>query len=106
MTPNEEIAWAAGLFEGEGCITGSAAVQIKLRSTDEDVIRRFHEVVELGQVREENYFRENYDYKQQWEWYTNKKSSVITVLEKLLPYLCERRAAKALDALERTRARG
>lgn len=45
-----ELAWAAGLFEGEGCITRSAArghkyPALKLNMTDEDSVRRFHSAV-------------------------------------------------------------
>ena len=43
---SEDIAWATGLFEGEGCITasgGTAAArtpELHLDMTDEDVVRR------------------------------------------------------------------
>jgi hypothetical protein len=36
-TREEEIAWAAGLFEGEGCTTKSGGVLVaRLNSTDEE----------------------------------------------------------------------
>jgi hypothetical protein len=51
----EEIAWAAGLFEGEGAIShierrGSLDLQVALVMTDEDVVRRFDEIVDRGKV--------------------------------------------------------
>jgi hypothetical protein len=52
----EEIAWAAGLFEGEGTISHvwrrreSPDLQIALKMTDEDVVRRFDEIVDRGKV--------------------------------------------------------
>ena len=50
-TPAEEIAWAAGLFEGEGCMTVSGGRPfMRLNSTDEDTPRRFWEVVAAGKV--------------------------------------------------------
>jgi hypothetical protein len=49
----EEVAWAAGLFEGEGCWswnarTGSPGASMK--STDEDVLRKFVRIVGVGGV--------------------------------------------------------
>lgn len=50
-TPGEEIAWAAGLFEGEGCMTRSGSQKVmRLVSTDEDTVRRFWEIVAVGKV--------------------------------------------------------
>jgi hypothetical protein len=50
--PLDWIAWAAGLFEGEGSIhfpTGArVAVRMELTMTDEDVVRRFHKAVKCG----------------------------------------------------------
>jgi len=52
----EEIAWAAGLFEGEGSITHigrrgqSFELQVAINMTDGDVIRRFDEIVDRGKV--------------------------------------------------------
>lgn len=48
---DEEIAWAAGLFEGEGTITQSSGiVNLRVTSTDGDVLDRFAEVVGAGKV--------------------------------------------------------
>jgi hypothetical protein len=47
----EEIAWAAGLFEGEGCITEvDKRFVAALKNTDEWVVRRFHDIVERGRA--------------------------------------------------------
>jgi hypothetical protein len=51
----EEIAWAAGLFEGEGSITrfgrsGKFDLRVSLNMTDEDVVRRFDAIVDRGKV--------------------------------------------------------
>lgn len=59
---NYEVAWAAGLFEGEGCFSmqrrsgkGRGSVRhvlltATLSTTDEDVIRRFAAAVGMGNV--------------------------------------------------------
>ena len=54
MTPTEaEIAWAAGIFEGEGTFSAKkaygkvyphAAVEMK----DQDIVRRSHKIVRVG----------------------------------------------------------
>ena len=47
----EEIAWAAGLFEGEGSIYPSGSgVRLALKMTDEEPIRRFAKIVKRGSV--------------------------------------------------------
>jgi hypothetical protein len=45
-TRNEEIAWAAGFFEGEGTITEcDRSLHVRLVNTDEHVTERFAEIV-------------------------------------------------------------
>ena len=47
-SPTEvDIAWAAGLFEGEGCVHlyRGRYVHLSLEMTDEDVVRRFAKIV-------------------------------------------------------------
>ena len=51
MPTADDIAWATGLFEGEGCMTVSArSPRLQLNMTDEDTVRRFQEIVETGAV--------------------------------------------------------
>jgi hypothetical protein len=46
-----EIAWAAGLFEGEGTITSSRGRLVaRLNNTDEEVVRHFAMIIGLGEV--------------------------------------------------------
>jgi hypothetical protein len=50
-TFREEVAWAAGLFEGEGCLTITSGQPVmRLNSTDEDAPQRFYEIVGAGKV--------------------------------------------------------
>jgi hypothetical protein len=50
VTRNVEIAWAAGLFEGEGCVTEiNRRFALAVKNTDEEVIR-FDEIVGLGRM--------------------------------------------------------
>ena len=63
MIDTRELAWAAGLFEGEGHasvihrktdaphnLAGSRHIVVKLNMTDEDSLRRFHAAVGFGRV--------------------------------------------------------
>ena len=44
-----EIAWAAGLFEGEGTITQSGGrLYVRLKMTDESIVLRFAEIARFG----------------------------------------------------------
>lgn len=54
---SEQIAWAAGLFEGEGTWNayqvkprGKIQMQARVGMTDRDVVERFAEVIGFGKV--------------------------------------------------------
>ena len=63
MTKNEELAWAAGIFDGEGCVTASyggkngrrhtrASLVVSIgQSGDTEILDKFCEIVGLGKVR-------------------------------------------------------
>lgn len=56
--PDIEVAWAAGLFEGEGCFVHLkpqpkdrfARFGMSLQMCDEDIVRRFAEIAGFGSV--------------------------------------------------------
>ena len=51
VTRAEEIAWAAGIFEGEGCITESnGRLVTRISNTDGSVLERFRDIVDAGTV--------------------------------------------------------
>lgn len=98
MQEKEMIAWAAGLFEGEGCIRStqnhsiSNYPRLHLSTTDEDVIRRFRDVIAYGKVSGP-YYRENY--KPIFYWSTSGRNAHAAIV-KIFPYLLSRRKAKAI----------
>jgi hypothetical protein len=48
---NPEIAWAAGLFEGEGSITHVyGRTQLRIHMTDFEVLERFLEIIGAGRI--------------------------------------------------------
>lgn len=72
-------------------------VRLVMESTDEDVIRKFHDIVGTGQVR----FlpRRKPHFKDSWSWGVFNKAGVALVLALIYPYLGTRRAAKADELL-------
>lgn len=116
MATNEQIAWAAGIFEGEGCISlmqsrsrGSNRtrpwVRLSVQMTDRDVIEHLYEVVAVGGVS--LHHRANRPkYKDCWAWQASARDDVIELLTLFLPWLGNRRTAKANEALELLRATG
>lgn len=104
MTSEAEIAWAAGLFEGEGSAfvgSGQRQAVVTVQMTDEDVVRRFSQIMDCGHVR--SYVKAG-KRKDVWHWTAGKAEDVIAVLELLMPYLGERRRAKALIVIDAARA--
>jgi hypothetical protein len=99
-----ERAWAAGLFEGEGCFTirrsgGHEQACAYVSMTDEDVVLRFADFMEVGHVRAEDWFVKNQRGKRQWRWEATAKDDVRYAIDVLFPLLGERRELRALDLL-------
>lgn len=102
MAVPTEIAWAAGLFEGEGCIShfrraGGEDLQIALVMTDEDVVLRFHEIVNRGKVYGPYHPPSHGDQRKQfWRW-AALGDAAHDVLDLLGPWLMSRRALQACE---------
>ena len=92
------IPWAAGLFEGEGCIhqRTDGYYMLQLRMTDYDVVQAFRDVFGVGNIVTE----EHADRKDAYRWTMGKRSEVRRILDLMLPYFGNRRAHKALDCLD------
>lgn len=98
----EELAWAAGLFEGEGCFAISGDhPHAYLGMTDQDRVEAFHTVMELGRV----YARAPTPrYKQVWGWSAQRFEAVQAVLAMLWPWLGPRRRHQGVRTLQRFRS--
>jgi hypothetical protein len=97
-----EIIWASGLFEGEGCITMSQGkhIRLQLNSTDEDVVRRFHKAVNVGMV--EGPMRAHTwptKWKSQWRWRCSNFEHCQAVVALLWNGLGRRRRHRAKELL-------
>jgi hypothetical protein len=97
-----DIVWAAGLFEGEGCISTPARNNLKQRMvyigmTDKDVMERFVSVVGYGNLNGPKWAKNST--KPLWQWSVEKRSEVLRILKMFLPHLGIRRAEKAIEAI-------
>ena len=93
-----DTAWMAGLFEGEGCIYKDPrcnSYKLSLNLTDLDVLQRLQTVAGCGNIRPKKS-----PHKPAWDWRIYKRAEVIRLLSAVLPYLGNRRAYKALNALD------
>lgn len=104
----EEIAWAAGLFEGEGCISiskpksGSKFNQnriVQLSMTDKDVVDKFHNLIGFGLRYEFDPSKRNPTWKIRYDWKVYKAEHVQAFLAAIWCFLCERRKKKATEAI-------
>lgn len=109
MSLEARIAWAAGLFEGEGTIslrgnrsrrTGriekNVSIYMALAMTDEDVVRKFHEVIfKIGSVTGPYTSKQktvgSCGRKAVWRWSVTNTQNCVTVYELLRPWLGSRR---------------
>ena len=97
-----DIVWAAGLFEGEGCIsTPSRNNCIKrvlyIGMTDKDVMERFVSVVGYGNLNGPQWKQGGT--KPVWQWSIERRPEVLRILKMFLPHLGKRRAEKAIEAI-------
>jgi hypothetical protein len=97
---NAKFMWAVGLFEGEGSMSNYAgrrrALRLQLHITDEDVLRRFAEAVDVGSISGPYLHAGNR--KPYWCWHVGYEGAE-TLLERMLPHLGERRTAQAVTKL-------
>jgi hypothetical protein len=98
------MAWAAGLFEGEGSFScASSRVMSRLSSTDEDVVRKFREVVRVGRVYGPA-MHGHLGTKPLWTWQVTAFEDVQAIVAMFWRWLGQRRRKKALETLEMGRA--
>lgn len=97
----EEIAWAAGLFEGEGCIheLKKTSASLSVAMTDLDVLERFREVVGAGHIGDARQRQANWKPIYQLQIYG--REDVARILALFLPWFQSRRRAKAMAVLKR-----
>jgi hypothetical protein len=102
-----DIAWAAGLFEGEGTFThsrtrGKYRLAAALAMGDEEVVRHFHRALGFGRVYRvspPSWHNDGNRNPVQWRWQTGKENEFRRLVELLEPYLSTRRRERAYQLL-------
>lgn len=99
-----DMAWVAGIIEGEGHIAfpkrGVSQVHVYVKMTDEDVVRRLRDVTGLGNVTGPNV--SNYpNSKPFWVWCVSEGRQVADLLWRTHDFFGARRGARAAEAMER-----
>lgn len=106
MTTDAEIAWAAGLFEGEGSWgvyrrprhdrgTERTIIQATLGMTDRDVVERFARIVGMGSVQAPRRNGNRSNRKLIHTWAVADARSVQRLIEMFRPWLGARRLERA-----------
>lgn len=96
MTP-EEVAWAAGFFDGKGTIFSEhGRLRLTVRVVDEEAVRRFAEIVGVGKVYGPyaNTQADGWKRRPSAMWVA-VGSSAEHLLEKFWPWLTPRRREQA-----------
>lgn len=100
----KDLAWAVGLYEGEGyaCVRASGNIEVGINMTDREPVERFHQIMGIGVVRvyppippRKTYYR----------WHVTRCDEVVQVLNVLIEsgYLSPRRLEQANKTLERAK---
>jgi hypothetical protein len=85
------VAWAAGLFDGEGTIALSQrAVYVRMRNTDPELVQRFHALLRVGAV----YCPYRYRRKPVWDWVAREEDG-LDALAMMWCWLSARRREQA-----------
>jgi hypothetical protein len=99
MSEELDIAWAAGLFEGEGTIVDSTgSVQLRVKMTDLDVLEKLFDVFGVGGIYGpyESGSRDGRVRKPHWIWIC-PEPFVRKVFAAMMPWLGQRRIARARE---------
>lgn len=91
----EEIAWAAGLFEGEGSFSNPGCASLKM--TDMDSVAKFRDIVGFGSVIWNPGRKEGW--KDTWKWRVSNRMDFELVLDMFWPWLSLRRRQRAMEIL-------
>ena len=107
-----ELAWLAGLLEGEGAFilqrvpptereAARIRIKVSLQMTDRDVVEKVRDIVGLGTVRRAKTAKDHY--KPTYQWQISAMGAVAALLQLLAPHMGMRRQqqiAACLAAVE------
>jgi hypothetical protein len=98
-----DIAWAAGLFEGEGSLSIARRRErgyplFRVSSNDKDVLERFAAIIGCGHVRTRQKPAKA-QHKQQYEFTLTRQQQARDAFYAMYPWLGERRRTRGLEVL-------
>lgn len=93
-----EIAWVAGVLEGEGSFITGANLVISVTMTDQDVIERLASLTGVGRIHVNGSPKRDH-YKPAYQWHVKRIAHVRQLALAVMPWLGERRAAAATRLL-------
>lgn len=112
MSKKESIAWAAGIFEGEGCISLirhkqknyiSNRAMLCVTNTDLDILIKFREILGIGYVRPLKTTKLSQGRKQLYRWIATSFDEFDEAIKILKPFMSNKRLSKLEKVLsERT----
>ncbi len=98
-----DVAWAAGLFEGEGYFeipkTTKSSCRAGISSTDLDVLQRFHRIVRVGTIHLHKKANYRSSVKPAWMWRTSNREECLTIIFLFAPFMGQRRRKRADECL-------
>ena len=98
MSRDTDIAWAAGLFEGEGTWGYQPnCVRAELSMVDADTVARFHAIVGVGRIEPRPHRVAHWQ--PQVQWRVTDRAGVEHVLALFRPWLSPRRLARGEEVL-------
>lgn len=103
-----DLAWVAGILEGEGCfhhnvykhadghsfLHQSIAVEMK----DLDVLEKLLDIVKMGTIQYKG--QRNERRAETWVWRVYNRKKVVALCNLLLPHMSARRSQKIIELLE------
>ncbi len=109
MPDREDLAWAAGLFEGEGCIYMHPnhtvpTVRVEVTSTDLDVLEHFQQVVGFGTISPHVRAKPHHKLPYKWRGSGHERSQALVAM--FWPWLGPRRRGRAAELLRTQHASG
>jgi hypothetical protein len=101
MIDRESLAWAAGFYEGEGCISSSngPGIQISVVQREPEMLHRFQQVFGFGKIM--NHGRTTLSPRDTFVWYVGSFEKCQAVIAMIWPWLSTRRKEQAKRCLLR-----
>lgn len=103
-TRAEELAWAAGLFEGEGCFSVRSAKYpyptAQLTSTDQDVIDDFARIIGIPGSNLARRDPRNAGYKPSFRWTLMGTTSIKELRDLIGPWMRSRRKTRLDEVIQ------